>query len=61
MPTDEKPDKLTVKSTLRDLLDADYDVARPWLAKFLKAHLGTLGKSFLPIVDELKESLEDRL
>lgn len=54
-------DKLTAKATIKDLLDADYDVARPWLAKFLKTHLGPLGKSFLPIVDELKDSLEDKL
>lgn len=58
---DKAPEKLTVKSTLKELLDADYAVARPWLARFLKKHVGSLGRSFLPIVDELKDSLEDRL
>lgn len=59
MPTQEK--KITVKSTVRELLDADYAVVRPILGRLLKKHLGPLGQALLPVVDGIKKRLEDKL
>ena len=57
----EKTQKITVRSTVKELLEADYAVVRPILGRLLKKHLGPLGAALLPVVDGIKKKLEDQL
>ena len=57
----DKDKELTLEATLKDLLEADYKVVRPWLGQLLKKHLGVLGETLLPVVDGIKDKLEAKL
>lgn len=57
----EKVQKVTVRTTVKELLDADWAVVRPLLGRLLKKHLGPLGVTLLPVVDGIKKRLEDKL